>query len=101
MLSFIKENYGNHISLADIADSAHVSRSECIRCFKKNVDETPVRYLTDFRIESAANMLLMTEKPVSEIAATCGFDDVSYFSKIFKNAKGLSPSQYRKEQISV
>lgn len=99
MLSFIKENYGNHISLDDIADSAHVSRSECIRCFKKNVDETPVRYLTDFRIESAANMLIMTEKPVNEIAVKCGFDDMSYFSKIFQNKKGVSPSQYRQEQI--
>ncbi len=101
MLTFIKENFGNHISLDDIADSAHVSRSECIRCFKKNVDETPVRYLTDFRIKSAANMLTMTEKPVNEIAAKCGFDDMSYFSKIFKNKKGVSPSQFRKEQISV
>ena len=99
MLSFIKENYGNHISLDDIADSAHVSRSECIRCFKKNVGETPVRYLTDFRIESAANMLIMTEEPVNEIATICGFDDMSYFSKTFKNKKGVSPSQYRKEHI--
>ena len=101
MLSFIKENYGKHISLDDIANSAHVSRSECIRCFKNNVGETPVRYLTDLRIESAANMLMMTEKPVNEIAVKCGFDDMSYFSKIFKNKKGVSPSQYRKEQIRV
>ena len=99
MLSFIKDNYGNHISLADIADSAHVSRSECIRCFKKYIDETPISYLTNFRIESAAHMLIMTEEPVNEIATICGFDDMSYFSKTFKNKKGVSPSQYRQEQI--
>lgn len=99
MLSFIKDNYGNHISLADIADSAHVSRSECIRCFKKYIDETPISYLTNFRIESAAHMLIMTEEPVNEIATICGFDDMSYFSKTFKNKKGVSPSQYRKEHI--
>lgn len=99
MLSFIKANYGNHISLDDIAGSAHVSRSECIRCFKKYVDETPVSCLTNLRIKSAANMLIMTEKPVNEIAVKCGFNDMSYFSKIFKSKKGVSPSQYRKRQI--
>ena len=50
-----------------------------------------------FKIRGAINkMLTLTDEPVTEIAFSCGFDDMSYFSKTFKKYKGISPSDYRK-----
>ena len=96
MAAFIYKNYAEHLTLAQIADAAHVSRSEAIRCFKKNLDITPIQFLTEYRIERAAQLLLSTSEPISRIAEMCGFDDVSYFTKQFRQIQNVTPSKYRK-----
>lgn len=96
MVRFIQENYRQHLTLEQIAASAHVSKTECNRCFKKNLNVTPMQYLTEYRLEIAARLLTSSEKSVNNIAVQCGFDDLSYFAKLFRGAKGVTPSQYRK-----
>lgn len=98
MLRFIQENYSAGINTAAIAGSATVSESECLRCFRSTIGTAPIQYLKQFRIQKAAELLLASEENVAEIGARCGFQDASYFTKTFRELKGRSPSEYRKEK---
>ena len=97
MAAFIQKNFAEHITLTQIADSAHVSRSEAIRCFRKNLNITPIQFLTEYRIEQAAQMLISSRDSISDIAYRCGFDDISYFTKQFRQIQNITPSRYRKQ----
>ena len=95
MLTFIHQNYGQHIDTSRIAASALISESECLRCFRSTISTTPIQYLKEYRIQQAAAMLTGTQDKVSDIAARCGFQDMSYFSKTFRQKYGCSPVEYR------
>lgn len=56
---------------------------------------TPIAYLNYYRIECACERLTLTDKSVTEIAFACGFNDMSYFSRVFKQLKGTTPTAYR------
>ena len=58
-----------------------------------------IRYLLRYRIEKAAGLLLSTEKKAGEIATICGFSDISYFTRRFREINGCTPLEYRKENI--
>lgn len=96
MLQYIQAHYTEELSLEQIAASAAVSKSMCLRYFRQIIGTTPVRYLVQYRIEKAAEMLLSTGKKAGEIATACGFSDMSYFSKRFREIKGCTPLDYRK-----
>lgn len=95
MLAYIGENYSEKIMLKEIAASACISERECIRCFRKYMQLTPGQYLQEYRIDAAANLLMHTDLPVTEIALQCGFENSSYFSKIFKQLMHCTPKMYR------
>ncbi len=95
MLSFIRQNYMEHITLEDIANAALVSKSECLRCFRSRFDMTPIQYLIQCRLELACHLLRSTELNVKEVAARCGFDDAGYFGRIFRKRTGITPASYR------
>lgn len=96
MLQYISENFSRELRTEDIAESASISESECVRCFHSSVGISPIRYVKQFRIQYAADLLLGSERSVSDIAAESGFMDMSYFTKSFKELKGATPSAYRK-----
>ena len=96
MLGFIREHFAEDISPADIAAAAGVCERECFRCFKQELGTTPLSSLTDFRVRKAAEMLRGTDRPVTDIAAACGFATSSYFGKVFRRRMNLSPLQYRR-----
>lgn len=98
MLRFIQEHYGEELTAARIAGSAAVSESECLRCFKSMTGTTPMRYVRQLRIQRAAELLEGTEEKISEIGAACGFQEMSYFARTFRELKGKSPRQYRLER---
>ncbi len=96
MLSFIHSSYADPIRTADIASSASISESECLRCFHATIGTTPIQYLKQYRIRQAARMLLETSDTISGIAERCGFQDMSYFTRSFRDQMGYVPSTYRK-----
>lgn len=96
MLDFIAKNYGEKITLSDIAESANVCNNSCIAIFKKFTNFTPMEYLTNFRLEKACVLLRETDKTVAEIAFDCGFSGGSYFGEVFKRSMGITPKKYRK-----
>ena len=97
MLSYIHTHYFENITIEDIAKSANISKSECFRCFKGIVKKTPVDYLLDYRLSRAAGLLTNTEQTVLDIGLSCGFQNPSYFGKIFKEKCNVTPGQFRKQ----
>lgn len=95
MLQYISENLAEELRVDDIAENAMISKSECTRCFHENLGIAPIQYIKQLRIDTAASQLRLTDRAVSEIACECGFQDMSYFAKTFKNIKGVTPSEYR------
>lgn len=96
MLSHIQTHYGSPLSTRTIAASALISESECLRCFRATIGTTPIQYLKQYRIQQAAQMLTDTDDKISEIAARCGFQDMSYFTRAFREQMGAVPTEYRK-----
>ena len=97
-LRYIEEHYAEDITLADLSKSANISKSECSRCFKLSLNTTPYKYLTEYRLSMAAQLLKTTSQPVGNISASVGFWQMSHFGKCFKKKTGLSPKKYREEK---
>ena len=96
MLSYIHNHYGSECNTADIAAIAAVSESECLRCFRSTIGTTPIQYLKQYRLQQAARLLTETDLKISDIAVNCGFQDMSYFTRAFREMQGCTPTQYRK-----
>ncbi len=96
MMFFIHQNYDKDITLETIASSGNIKESECLRCFKAVLDISPIKYLKKYRLQQAASMLLTTSKTIIDIGMSCGFTEMSYFSKSFKEIYKITPSEYRK-----
>ena len=97
MLQFIREHYGEELTLTQIAESANISASECLRCFRSVIGRSPIQYVRQVRIQKAAELLLGTDQKISDIGAQCGFQGMSYFSKAFRELKGCTPSEFREQ----
>lgn len=97
MMQYIQRHYGETVTIRQIAKSASVSESECMRCFRQTIGITPVTYLKNYRLQCAAELLKSTDLPVSEIGGRCGFQEMSYFSRSFRQVYGCTPSQRRKD----
>ncbi len=98
-LSFIQENYADNISLDDIATSIHISKSECCRLFKRVINTTPFEYLMRYRILSACDIMIQSQRndeSISYLAGSVGFNSASYFNKLFKEYIGCTPSEFKK-----
>lgn len=96
VLSFIRTNYDTPISLVDMAEAAGMSPKYFCYFFKDMTTKTPVEYLNTYRIEKASRKLLNSDMSVTDIAFSCGFNDLSYFIKTFKLIKGITPVKFRK-----
>ena len=94
---FIWNNYTRKISLEEIARASGLSAPYFSTIFKEEMGENLSSYLNRLRVEKAANLLTASEKSLSKIAEICGFEDQSWFSKIFKKIQGVSPGKYREQ----
>ena len=96
-LDFIHNNFSYEIGVAEIARTVGIDRTYLYRIFRQQVGESPKRYLTAFRLRMAAGMLVETKLPVTEVALSCGFREVSLFDRQFRAAYGCPPLQYRRQ----
>lgn len=97
-ITYIQDHYMLPLSLDDIAGSVHLSRSECCRCFKRALSMTPFEYLMTYRIYSAAQKLDAGDPcadSISVLAESVGFNNASYFNKIFKKYLHCTPGEYK------
>lgn len=97
IMLFIKEHYWESVTLQDMADIANISKSSCNRLFRKTLKMTPFEYLLDFRINQSLQLLGGSNQSITSVASACGFHDVSYFCKVFREKKGISPQRFRQD----
>ena len=97
-MQYFNENYNVEISIEDYAASRGMSVSWFIRNFKQYTSTTPMQYIVSLRITNAQMLLETTSYNVTEIGNIVGYDNPLYFSRIFKKCKGVSPSEYRKQE---
>ena len=96
MVSYIYQNYGEHITLEDIAAAGNISRSKCCQIFKKYVGKSPIDFTNAYRLEVSQNLILTTDLNITDICMSCGFNHLSYFTKQFQMKYGCTPREYRK-----
>lgn len=95
-IEYISSRYSYNISIEEIAAYVGVSRSTLARQFKNEIKTPPKEYLDRFRICRAAYLLENTNLPIASVAASVGYENGLYFSKVFKRIMHVSPSDYRK-----
>lgn len=93
---YIQSNYRFSLSLKEIAEALHLNPSYISRSFSGKVGMTVTEYINFIRLKHAKTLLLTTDAPIGSIALNVGFEDVNYFSRVFKKKEGCSPLQYRK-----
>ncbi|MCI8544080.1 MAG: AraC family transcriptional regulator [Lachnospiraceae bacterium] len=100
VVTLIQDNYSENLKVEAIASYLHLNRSYLSSLFKQEMGVSIKQYLSEYRIEAARNKLLKTDRSISEISYQCGFPDPLYFSRIFKEKTGLSPSEFRQADNS-
>lgn len=95
ILDFIHENYSEPISTAALAKLFYLSEGYLCHIFKEATGKTIINYLNELRAEKAAVLLEKTDENVLVVAEKCGFENVTYFNRIFKRYSGLTPMEYR------
>lgn len=97
VFALVHERYGERISLEEAAGAVGMSTFRFCRVFKEATGKTFIGYLHRVRIDRAKELLSDPECPVAFAAAESGFDNASFFSKIFKSLMGVSPIEYRRQ----
>ena len=97
IVKYIETNYDKPISIAEIAGVTGFSESHFMKFFKTIMGTSFVDYLNDYRLSMASRMLVSSDDKIIDIAAHCGYDNLSYFNRIFKKKYGITPSAYRRK----
>lgn len=95
VIEYITENYMNLNSISDIAACVHLNSDYLTRLFKKETGENLNTFLMKYKLNISANLLRNTSLQISDIATQVGIDNISYFSKKFKELYGTQPINYR------
>ena len=101
LAKFIRSNFSYNLSLDFLAQHMNLSREYLSRYFKKHMGKTISEYLLEVRIEKAMQMLRTTTHSIGDICEYCGYSSISNFQKAFKKVTGVSPSQYRKQNLHI
>jgi AraC-like DNA-binding protein len=102
---YINQNYQKDIRLSFLADMVGMTPASFSRFFKLRTGKNLSDYIIDIRLGFSSRMLVDTTKSISEICFECGFNNLSYFNRIFKKKKGMTPkvfrSHYRKNKLTI
>lgn len=95
VMEYVKANYNKKLSLEEIARHVYFSRSYLSSLFKNETGSSLFAYINRVRVEKSKVLLLDESISLLDVAALCGFEDQSYFTKVFKKLVGVSPKRYR------
>lgn len=95
VFEMIEHKYNEKITLNELASTVGLSVHHFCRCFKQLTGKTTTDYINNIRLDKAIYYLKQTDYNITEIALMCGFENINYFSRIFKKYHFTSPSQYR------
>lgn len=94
---YVQQHYKEKIYLEDVAAGLGITSTYLSRIFKRETGENFADYVVSVRVERAANLLIYSEESISYIAEYVNFPNQSYFGKMFKKLKGMTPKEYRKK----
>jgi two-component system, response regulator YesN len=97
-IEYIRMNLNQDLSLDSISGSLNLNSYELSRQFKKETGKNITEYINNRRINEALYILENDNISITDVAFTVGFNDVNYFTKVFKKLKGITPSEYRKQK---
>lgn len=95
---FIEAHFDQPFSLAEAADQAHLSPSHFCSCFTRQFGAPPREYAMRLRLQRSAQLLANQDLAVFQVAELVGFSDALYFSRLFHERYGVSPTQFRRQQ---
>jgi len=93
---YIMENLAARLTLAEVAGECGVSKYHFSRIFKAATGRSFSAYVNKMRIDMAKELLMRPELNITEVCYATGFNDLSYFDRVFRRHTGTSPSMYRK-----
>ncbi|MGN0294376.1 MAG: helix-turn-helix domain-containing protein [Lachnospiraceae bacterium] len=97
---YVQEHLAEEVSLSVLADEFHLNPQYISQLFKNEIGVGFLAYLTNIRMEKAKKLLLSTSLSVAEVAEQSGYGDYRVFTKSFKKAEGITPSQYRRDFLN-
>ena len=92
----VEERFAQHITLAELAATAHLHPVYFSTVFKRATGLPPLHYLSRYRLERVRDLLLVTDRPVEEIARLTGYCDAAHLIRVFRRQEGVSPGRYRR-----
>ncbi len=95
-LHYMEHNYDRELTIGELAALVNLDRGYFSKLFRQRTGTSPKAWLTAYRMEKAVRLLMETELTIGEIALSVGYGDPLYFSRLFHEAYGVSPSGYRK-----
>lgn len=94
---YMQEHLSEEITLSVLAEEFHLNAQYISQLFKNEIGVGFLAYLTNIRLEKAKKLLLSTALPIADVAEQSGYGDYRVFTKVFKKAEGITPSQYRRD----
>ena len=98
ILKYVENNYMEKITIEDIANEVGLSQSHFMKYFKNTMGTSFVDYLNEYRLTMASRLLISSDSSILAIASEVGFENLSYFNRIFKKRFGQTPREYRRRQ---
>ena len=98
---YLQEHLAEEVSLSVLAEEFHLSAQYISQLFKNEIGVGFLAYLTNIRMERAKQLLLSTSLSIAEVSEQSGYSDYRVFTKVFKKAEGITPSQYRRDFIAA
>lgn len=96
-MQLIRRRLSAQLSVREVAERLYVSERTLTKAFRRELGQTPGRYIDEMLFMEACRRLLLTDRPIGEISEQLGFCDQFYFSRRFRARSGKSPSAYRRE----
>lgn len=100
-IEYIERNVHTLKSISDVARYCNLSPTQFSKRFSECVGVSPVKYLTNLRIQKAQKLLSESDLSVSQIASMCGYESPFYFSKRFRDIIGISPQYYKNDAQKI
>ncbi len=94
-VEFMKEGLEKELSITELAGKVNCSPSHFYALFNKQIGYSPLKYFNQLRIQKSCHLLSFSDLSIKEISNKTGYQDQFYFSRLFKNVMGLTPTQYR------
>ena len=96
IVKYVVNNYADNITIEDMANLCDFSQSHFMKFFKNNMEVSFIEYLNNYRLTMASRLLISSSSSIIAISMESGFDNLSYFNRLFKKKYDMTPSEFRR-----